>query len=312
MKIVFFGSAAFACNSLQKLIENKCAIKAIVTQPDKPKGRTLKLSPTCVKLLAQQHKLNILEPTNLKSIDFIKTLKNFEADLFVVVAYGRILTNEILSMPKIFTINLHPSMLPKYRGPAPINWAIINGDNQTGVSIAKVNQKLDSGDIILQESVVINKTDDVITLTKRLAEIGAIKLLETVKLIEKNNFKLIPQEEIKTSYARKIKKDDGIIEWGDDAATIINLWRGTLGWPGVYTYLNNKIIKLINIETCVNFHGKAGKILDISNKGIIVSCGKDAILIKQLQPESKKIMSAQEFIQGYKIKIGDSFGKTID
>lgn len=307
MKIVFFGSSNFACVCLQKLIDSGHKIQAVITRPDKPKGRTLMLTPTPVKALALKNNLPVLQPKTLESKEFIKTLKSFDADLFIVIAYGKLLIQEVLGIPKIFSINLHASLLPKYRGAAPINWALINGEKKTGITIIKINNIVDAGDILYQEKIKINEADTIITLNDKLSKIGANSILKTIDLIQNGTFELSCQDEKKVIFAPKIKKAHGLVDWNKTASQIRNLWRGCLGWPGIFTFYKNKLMKLISIEIS-NVVGPPGKIIEISKQGIIVGAKENSILIKELQPESKKIMSAQEFIQGYRIKVGEFFG----
>lgn len=308
MTIVFFGSSKFACTSLEKLINSKHKVEAVVTQPDNPSGRHQKLLPTPIKSLALKYKLPVYQPSNLKSKEFLKNLKDIGADLFVVVAYGKILTKDILEMPKIMPINLHASLLPKYRGAAPINWAIINGEKETGITVMKVTEPLDSGEIILQKKLAIKETDAFLDISDKLSEIGSGALIETIGLIEKGNFRLIPQNERESNYAPKMKKTDGLIDWNKTSSQIFSLWRGTLGWPQAYTLFNNKTIKLISMGVADNLSGRPGQVVDISKNAITVASKDSAISIKELQPESKKIMTASDFIQGHKIKVGDYLG----
>jgi len=309
MRIIFFGSSDFAVSSLKKLIESKYDILCVVTQPDKKKGRHLLFDKTPVKQLATKHDLKILQPTKLNEAEFIKTLKNLSADIFVVIAYGKILTKEILSMPKIFSINVHGSLLPKYRGAAPINWAIINGEKITGISIIKMNEFMDKGDIILQKSVEIDREDTAITLSSRLAIIGSEVLIDALKMIKERNINFIVQNDKEASCAPKLKREDGLIDWMRDARSIYNQIRGMLPWPGSFTHYSNKLLKVWEAEVLESDTKgvEPGAITDVSKKSICVATGKGILGVKALQLESAKRMPVEQFIAGHKIAKGAKF-----
>ena len=217
MKIVFFGSSEFAVPSLARLVESPHKVLGVVTQPDRKKGRRLTISATPVKRTALAKGLNILQAANLEETGTFKKLKSFKADLFVVVSFGQILTRRILSIPKIYCINLHPSLLPKYRGAAPVNWSVINGERTTGLTVIKMNEKMDSGDIILQRNMAIDREDDSGTLNDKLSELGAVLLLDAVRFIEEDRITFKKQNGKKATLAPRLKKEDGIIDWEGDA-----------------------------------------------------------------------------------------------
>ena len=244
MKIIFFGSSHFAVPSLEALIKSRYEVVCVVTQPDKKKGRHLHLGITNVKATAKAAGLTVFQPEKINSLEALEYLKSFSADLFVIVAYGQILSQEILDIPKIFPINIHASLLPKYRGAAPINWAIIKGEKVTGVTIIKVTKKMDSGPVILQKEAPINKTDDAMILEDKLRMLGVELLTEALKEIKNKTFKLTEQDEFKVIMAPKLKKADGCINWDIPADEIYNLIRGCLPWPGAYTYYKGKLLKI--------------------------------------------------------------------
>lgn len=309
MNIIFFGSSDFAVPSLKKLLNTKHKISCVVTQPDKGKGRGLQKSYTAVKNVADDYRLKAYQPDKINNQESIRYLKDLSPDLFVVIAYGQILSSMILSIPNIFAVNLHASLLPQYRGAAPINWAIINGDTQTGLTIIKMNEMMDRGEIILRKAVDIDKTDTTVTLEKKLATEGADLLLECLKKIEDKSFELSLQDEKHVSFAPKLKKEDGLINWQSQAAQIINLIRGTANWPGAFTYYKGKLLKIyrakISSSSSQSTIFKPGEIAEITKEGISVATKKDNLIIEELQLEGRKKMKAEEFIIGHKMKAGE-------
>ncbi|MDP2939872.1 MAG: methionyl-tRNA formyltransferase [Candidatus Omnitrophota bacterium] len=310
MKIIFFGSDIFALPALEKLVSSKEEICAVVTQTDKKKGRFLHFGFSAVKEFALPRNLEVIQPETLKDSNFVNRLKVFNPDLFVVVAYGKIIPKEILEIPKIFPLNIHGSLLPKYRGAAPINWALINGDTTTGVSIIKMNEFMDAGEIIAQESIKIEDSDTAITLRERLKILASELLIRTIESVKLNNFSLTIQDEANVTIAPKLKKPDGLINWHDEAIKIHNKVRGLVPWPGSFTYLKGKILKIHQTEI---FYLKenanlAGCVIQVTPDAIIIAAGKDAVKVKQLQIESGKKIAAWEFILGHKITIGDKLG----
>lgn len=231
MNIIFLGSAQFAVPSLKILLSTNHRISCVVTQPDRQKGRGLSIAGTPVKTTASEAGLKLYQPKDVNTPEAIKILKNLNPDLLVVIAYGQILSQEILNIPKLFAVNLHASILPKYRGAAPINRAIINGESATGVTIIKMVRQMDAGPVILQKAVDISETDTSVTLEEKLSDIGAHLLLQSLKLIENGEYKLIPQDEAKVIFAPKLKKEDGLIKWDKPAQDIYNLIRGCIVWP---------------------------------------------------------------------------------
>ncbi|MDD2752498.1 MAG: methionyl-tRNA formyltransferase [Candidatus Omnitrophica bacterium] len=313
MKIVFFGSSHFAAPALEALLRKKYDVSLVVTQPDKKSGRGLHLSGTVIKSVAEKFSVKVYQPEKINAPEAISFLKKQNADLFVVIAYGQILSQACLDIAKIFAINLHASLLPKYRGAAPINWAIMKGEKSTGISVIKMNKKMDAGEVILDRNTEISPTDTAIDLENKLSVAAAEVLIEALGLIERNTYKLLPQDSQKASLAPKLRKSDGEINWEKSAGEIYNLIRGCLDWPGAFTYYRGKLLKICRagiypqeLERKKSFPGEVAHIFKDS---IVVAAGKGALLIEELQPEGKRRMLAQEFLSGHKVCLGDIFGK---
>lgn len=307
MKILFFASDRFALRSLDALAGSGQSIVAVITQPDRKKGRGLALSATAVKEGAQKLKLEVYQPEELSKKEAVNLLKGLSADLFVVIAYGQILPQEILDIPKVLALNIHASLLPKYRGAAPINWAIINGEEITGVSAIKMVKQMDAGPVLGQKKIKIAEEDDALTLEDKLSKIGAELLLEIIVDIEKGDYRLTPQQEKEATLAPKLKKDDGRIKWNKPAGDIHNLIRGVLGWPGAFTHYKGKILKIYKARAraIAGSPGAPGEITQVSAQGLIVAASPGSLIIEELQLEGKRRMKAAEFIQGRKIMIGE-------
>lgn len=322
LNLVFFGSDNFAVPSLKALIVNGYKICCVVTQPDRRKGRGLHWVGTPVREAASKAGLKFYQPANINTDETIKFLKSLKPGLCIVVAYGRILSSEILAIPQFFYLNLHASLLPRYRGAAPINWAIINGEETSGVTIIKMARKMDAGPIIAHSSVDINGDDNAISVEEKLSKTGAELLINTLKDIEKNKYGLMPQDEKKATFARKLKKEDGLINWEKPALEIHNLVRGCVPWPSTFTYYKGKLLKIYKteIEEALTPPLRAGaglrcqgakvpgEILKLSGEGITVGTAEGNLIIKELQIEGKRVMRAEEFIAGHRIYVGELLG----
>lgn len=304
MRIVFFGTPGFAIPSLNALFQAGEEVIGVVTQPDKRKGRGHMPSPPPVKELALNEGIKVLQPANIKDPLFLNELSGMQPEIIVVVAYGKILPAQILKLPPNGCINVHASLLPKYRGAAPIPWAIINGEKKTGITTMLMDEGLDTGDIILQEETEITDSDNAETLSKRLSEIGAYLLIKTIRGIKDGSIKPVPQVG-DPSYAPPFKKEDGRINWSKSAREIFNFVRGMYPWPGAYCYLNKERIKITKVKV-LEGTGKPGRIEKVEND-IVVGTGKGLISIIELQPEGKKLMTAKAFIQGRRLKEGTFF-----
>jgi len=310
MNIIFFGSDDFALTHLETLCHSEHKVLACVTQPDRPKGRGLPMTVSVIKEFSVKNKIPVFQPTDLHDQNFIEELGRLQSDIFVVIAYGRILPTEILSIPKIFSVNVHASLLPRYRGAAPINWAIINGDTKTGVTLIKMNELMDAGEIIAQETVTIEENDNATTLRARLAKASGPLLLHTLKSIHDNKFHLTKQDLSKVSYAPKLTKDLGVIRWEEKATTIHNLVRGLIPWPNAFSYVKGKRFKILETEVIEDFDSRcqAGEVFSVSREGIDVMAGYGALSIKKVQPDNGKPMEAHSFASGYKIGVGVKLG----
>lgn len=306
MNIVFFGTSEFAIPPLREILKSRHKLLAVVTQPDRKRGRSLKLSPPPAKVLALAKSIPVYQPEDASGIAAIEYLKKLNADLFVVVSFGQILKKGVLAIPKFYSINLHGSLLPKYRGAAPTNWAIINGDVSSGVTVIKMNEKMDEGDILFKTEIDIDDEDTNITLSEKLAEVGASALLTAIDLIANSkNPNFTKQDEGQATYAPKLKKEDGLIDWKMSAVKIHNRVRGLLPWPGAYTYCNGKILKILKTEISGNTvadNSKTGEVVEIiKDKGMVVRTGSGDILISHVQLEGKKDMDVDSFLRGHKI-----------
>jgi len=306
MKIVFFGSDDFAALHLERLLDAGHEIAACVTGPDKPQGRGMKIAVSPIKEIALKHRIPCLQPLILKDKKIVEDLKAYGVDIFVVVAYGRLLTQEILDIPKFLCMNVHGSLLPRWRGAAPVNWAILNGDKHTGVTIQKMALALDAGDIIAQVKMDIGDDEDAGQLRGRMAQEGAELLVKILKEFPSGKFPLQPQDESKVTLAPKLSKDMGQIDWSKSAQTVFNQVRGLQPWPGAFAFYKGKMLKVSRAQLAVQDFGRAapGEVLHLDKNGFYVACADGAVLIKEVQPEAGKKMPAVSFVAGYKITQG--------
>ena len=307
MKIIFMGTPEFAVPSLRALVDSGDEVVAVVTQPDKPKGRGLEVAPPPTKVLAERHGIPVLQPAKIKTEEFFNELKKFNPDLICVAAYGKILPKNILDLPHYGCINVHASLLPKYRGAAPINWAIIRGEKVTGITTMKMDEGMDTGDMLLKEEVPIDDEDTGDTLSEKLSEIGARLLIETIRLLKEGQLNPIPQDHSQANYAPMLKKEDGKIDWQKSAEEIRNLIRGALPWPSAYTNLEGKLLKIYKVRLAGG-EGKPGEVIK-SESGILrVATGKGALDILKLQIEGGKKLETQVFLRGRRIEEGMVLG----
>ena len=310
LRIIFMGTAELSCASLTALArDEQFSVVAVVTQPDKPKGRELKLQPSSVKSLALKLGLPVLQPDRARDEKFIAQLRELKPDLIVVVAYGQILPQSILDLPRHGCLNVHTSLLPKYRGAAPIQWAIANGDTETGVTIMKMDAGLDTGPIVSQRRTPILPEDNSVTLHDRLAQLGAELLVQTIPDFVAGKIQPLPQPAEGASYAAKIKKEDGRIDWSLPAQTIWNRLRAFTPWPGAFTFLKAEpkpqLLKIWKAEI-VEKSGGAGEILSADKTGIVVGCGQNALRILELQREGGRRLPAAEFLAGHPLNTGEN------
>ena len=311
LKIIFMGTAELSCASLEKLAaDERFSVLAVVTQPDKPKGRELKLTPSPVKVLAEKLKLPVLQPLKARDEKFIGELRELEPDLMVVVAYGQILPQAILDLPPFGCLNVHTSLLPKYRGAAPIQWAIANGDAETGVTIMKMDAGLDTGPVLAMRRTPILAEDDSQKLHDRLAQLGAELLIETISDHVAGKISPQPQPVEGSTYAAKIKKEDGRIDWNLPAQQIWNRLRAFTPWPGAFTFLQaepkSHLLKIWKVEVLGN-NGPTGTVLSADRNGIVVGCGQNALMIVELQREGGRRLPVEQFLAGFPLKVGGRF-----
>jgi len=312
LRIVFMGTAELSCVSLRRLMESPdFQVAAVVTQPDRPKGRDLKLQASPVKELGLQAKLPVLQPERARSEEFLEALRGLKPELIAVAAYGQILPGSILDLPRFGCINVHTSLLPKYRGAAPIQWAILNGDAETGVTIMKMDAGLDTGGILAQARTPIDPEDDAETLHDRLARMGAELLVSTIPDYVAGKLAPQPQPGEGVSYAPKIKKEDGHIDWGQPARVIWNRVRGLAPWPGAFSHLPGQpephLLKLWRVEVLAR-SGPPGEVLQADKAGLVVGCGQEALRILMLQREGGRRLDAQAFLAGHPLRPGQKLG----
>lgn len=304
MKIVFMGTPEPAAKCLQALIDAQEEVVLAVSQPDRPKGRHLHVAASPVKELAQKYNIRIETPEKIKDPNFINKIKGFLPDLIVIVAYGRILPREILTIPKYGSINLHASLLPQYRGAAPIQWAIMKGEAETGVTVMRVAEALDTGDILLQKKVGIDPEDTAETLEEKLFAEGAGVLLQAIELIKSGKAKYTPQKEAEVSYAALITKESGEIDWKKPAFEINNRIRALIHWPVAHTFHQGKMLKIFKAEP-VELQGdhKPGQVAG----PLVIACAPGGLKLIEVQPASGRRMPAEDFWRGHKLKTGDIF-----
>ncbi len=307
LRLVFMGTPDFACPSLLKLIERHEDILAVVTQPDRPKGRGQQLTPPPVKALAERHGLTVIQPSKVRAPEFIDVMKGLSPDLIVVVAFGQILPKALLEVPRFGCINVHASLLPRYRGAAPINWCIINGETETGVTTMQMDVGLDTGDMLIEKSTPIDPDEDSSALHDRLAVIGAEALAETLDLLPGGRLLSRKQDDALSCYAPMLRKEDGMIDWEKGPRAIKNLVRGMTPWPGAFTFLGGTTMKILRASVA-NGSGSPGTVLRTGKTGIEVACSGGSLIIEELQMEGRKRLKAAEFLAGFKIEPGTRLG----
>jgi methionyl-tRNA formyltransferase len=313
LRAVFMGTPELACASLEALLGAPgIQVVAAVTQPDRPKGRALQLTPSPVKKLAIGKGLTVLQPEKAHEKEFIDLVRQMTPDLILVAAYGQILPGALLEIPRLGCLNVHTSLLPKLRGAAPIQWAILNDEPVTGVTIMKMDVGLDTGDILTQESTPILPTDDAQNLHDRLAQIGGQLLVQTIGPYAAGTLSPTPQPKEGASYARKILKEDGRIDWTRPARAIWNQVRGLVPWPGAFTYLSDTKASLLKIwkAEVATATAAPGQVLSADKSGIVVGCGHDALRILGLQREGARRLAAAEFLAGWPLEPGRRFTTT--
>ena len=309
MNIVFMGTPEFALPTLRKIYNSSHSIISVITQPDRPKGRGQIKVASPIKNFAIENNIPLLQPENVNAENFIQSLLENRPDYIIVVAFGQILREPLLKVPKQFCVNLHSSLLPKYRGAAPINRSILNGDVCSGVTTMVMDKGMDTGDILLIRETSIEKDDDAKSLHDKLAEQGGKLVLETLARLEKNDLLPTPQNSDLASYAPKLKKEESLIDWEMPANNILNKIRGLTPWPGTYTLFNGKRLCILKSEVIKGEPSDCpGYIERITDSGIEVGTGEKRLKITELKPEGKKAMPVKSFLSGYKINPGDKLG----
>lgn len=309
MRAIFMGTPDFAVPSLKAIVDAGHEVVAVVTQPDRPKGRGKREAPPPVKESARSLNIPVFQPLRIKDPDFINLLKGLSPDVIVVVAFGRILPSEILSIPRYGCINVHASLLPKYRGSAPIHWAVMNGEKETGITTMYMDEGMDTGDIILRETVPINDSDTVSIVHDRLALLGAQLLTKTLYLIERGEAPRLPQSGT-PSYAPMLKAEDELIFWDRPARDIYNRIRGLNSWPGARTTLSGRVLKIWSSEVLEEDgkEGRPGQVLSSGSDGIVVRTGTGRLKITELQLQGAKRLSSADFLRGTPIPEGTILG----
>ncbi len=309
MRIVFMGTPDFAVPSLRKLNESAHDVPLVVTQPDRPAGRGRKLRPPAVKIAALSMGLPVEQYEDVNAGAFAERLVSVRPDLLVVVAFGQILRSAILEAPALGAVNVHASLLPKYRGTAPINWAIVNGDAETGVTTMFMAEKVDAGEIILTERTPIGETETAGELSDRLAELGAALLVETVSLIDAGEPPRAAQDVSRASYARKLTRTDGEVDWSKPARTVLNRIRGMTPWPGAYTWYLGKRLGIERAAGGGNVVGDGeagppGRVVAVTRESVDVAAGDGVVRLLEVRPEGGCSMSADAFARGYRPEVG--------
>ncbi len=306
MRVVFMGTPDFAVPSLQKLLDAGFEVCAVYTQPDKPKGRGHKLQAPPVKELALRHEIPVFQPASLRKEEVQQELQSFQPDVIVVVAYGKILPKAVLDLPRLGCINVHGSLLPKYRGAAPIQWTVINGDGTGGVTTMFMGEGLDTGDVLLKAETPVGAEETAGQLFDRLKDLGADLLLETLEKLERGKLTPVPQNEEDATHAPMLSKELSVIDWSKPARELHDLIRGLNPWPSAYSYLDGKKLK-IHASRVAEGSGEAGKAFS-KDGNLLVYCGKDALELTEIQTENGKRMDGKSYLLGHPLNKDSRFG----
>ena len=306
MKVVFMGTPDFAVETLKAIYEAGHEVILAVSQPDKPKGRSGKLAPTPVKEFAMAHDIPVFQPVKIREEEAVEYLRGFQADVFVVAAFGQILPKVILDMPRLGCVNVHGSLLPKYRGAAPIQWAVINGEKISGNTTMLMGPGLDDGDMLLKSEIELAADETGGSLFDKLAVDGGKLAVKTIEALEKGEITPIPQNEAEATHVGMISKDMGNIDWTKSAIEIERLIRGLNPWPSAFTFINGKQLKLWK-ATVVEESGEPGTVVGVDKNVFTIACGEKALAINELQLEGKKRMNTSDFLRGYQMEIGMRF-----
>lgn len=310
MKVVFMGTPDFAVGALESIIKAGHEVTCVVTQPDKPKGRSKELQISPVKACALAHDIPVFQPVKIKTEESVAELSKYEADIFVVAAFGQILSKEILDMPRYGCVNIHASLLPKYRGAAPIQWAVIDGEEKTGVTIMQMNEGLDTGDILMQEIVVLDKKETGESLFDKLAVCGAELIVKALAEIEKGSLTPIKQDDAKSTYAKMLRKELGRLDFSQDAVVLERKIRGLNSWPSAYTLFKGKTLKIWDADVIdknsLSFKSY-GEVCEVGKESFTIQTGNGMLKINEVQLEGKKRMDVKSFLLGNTIENGMIF-----
>ena len=305
MRIVFMGTPEFAVPSLEALLKSDDRVVGIVTQPDRPRGRGQRLSPSPVKVIAQRESIPLLQPTKMKDPSFMAELSGWKPDVIAVAAFGRILPPAILSLPSRGCINVHGSLLPKYRGAGPIQWALINGETETGITTMLMDEGMDTGAMLLQATMAIGPDDTAGSLSSRLADLGGCLLVETLAQLKAGTLTPRPQDHGQATLAPLLKKEDGAINWAMSATSIANRIRGLTPWPGAYTFLKTErltISRSVALDEATTL--APGQIIALTKDAIHVATGEGVLAIRELQPANGRRMPAAQYLAGHPLQTG--------
>ena len=304
-RIIFMGTPDFAVPALHSLLNGPDKVVAVVTQPDRPKGRGKKLAPPPVKVAAEAAGIPVLQPTKIRTEEFAAALKGYNPDLIVVAAYGRILPASILELPRLGCLNIHGSLLPRHRGAAPIQWAIIKGDTQAGVTIMQMDVGMDTGDILLPAAIPVNEDETAGSLFGRLAELGGATLIQALDLLRKDKLPPIHQDHSLATAAPPLTKEDGCLDWNKPAAELHCLIRGLDPWPGAYSFINGQRFRFFAPEIVhKECQQDPGTLILADHQGLLIATAQDCLLIKEIQPEGKKRMTVEAYLCGHPLKPG--------
>ena len=302
------GTPEFAVPTLRALLESGEELIAVISQPDRHRGRGRKLEPTPTKLFAEEHDIPVLQPDKIRTEEFLAEIRYLNPELIVVAAYGKIIPGTLLNLPKHGCINVHPSLLPKYRGASPVQSAIINGDKVTGVTIMQLDEGMDTGDLLLQKEASISEDDTAEILSLKLSEMGAGLMIETITLLKEGNLEPRKQDDSLSTLTHMLKKEDGFIDWSKSSVEIRNLIRGMLPWPGAHTFLGDKMLKIYS-ATAAHRGGSPGEVLGSAKEVLEVACGEGSLVITELQIEGGKRLDTKSFLTGRKIDPGTVLSK---
>lgn len=306
MKLIFMGTPDFAVPCLERLIEAEHEIAAVFSQPDKPRGRKMILTPPEVKVCALKHGLTVYQPKSLRNDEAMELIKEIAPDCIVVAAYGKILPKAMLDLPKYGCINVHGSLLPKYRGSAPIQWSVINGEKETGVTIMQMAEGVDTGDMLYQKAIPIGIDDTAESMFEKLSDLGGEMIVEALDLLEEGKLTPIKQDETLATHAPMLNKEIAVIDWNKSALEVHNLVRGLYSWPIAQTTLHGKKLKIYRTAVGKG-SGEAGTV--ISTSPLTIACGEGAVVIEELQLEGKKRMDAKAFLIGHPLQIKEKIGE---